>query len=569
MFVLKAITYFLSLANTFGNRNNFHLSELIEKIHLENDIDNVCFIGADFDFVGDFVRNHSNIKVLIITSLADVFTEIPHMTLLVVDVSHYQEQELMPSELEEFIRKLQVRKFVIVSADNFQKLHDYFLFFEENKFTRIFGITNNTPFVFMPYADSKIQQVQMDVKLPNALKDLNGFVFRTTVERNIPRTFWYKKKDGKRKIGGCFGQIFLGFLQRHNAIYKEIKLHNASDMYSPALINATIENRIDISMNAYGGSKDLDSTYPVKFGKFQVMVPLNGYVSPNEYFERPFSPTVWALVGLTLVYVVLIDVVLKILTNEPVEVWRSFSHMFLAMIGLPRERPVTTAYRLHFQVFVLAFILVNIYVISFTSFLTVYIKVKQFNTLKDLMDNNVKVMMMTFIWAAIFNSGSFPPGFENIVVAVDQKTYLTELYSMKNTSFGYAVSADTSDFLLHLQACFRKPLFHMTHNSLLEYTLGFTLVKYSPFKEILSDFIFDVMETGLVNKWELDVVVQAPYAGVEELLVQREDIQIVGDEHAALTVQHLMFCWNLLALGWTIAACVFVGEKLSKLFLKF
>ncbi|XP_055910490.1 uncharacterized protein LOC129944853 [Eupeodes corollae] len=488
------------------------------------------------------------------------------MAILVVDVNHHIEQEFMTSLLQKFIPTLRVRKFVIISADNFEKLQDYFIFFKENKFTRIFGIFNRTTYAYMQFADRKIQQVYMEVKLPNSMEDLNGFVFRTTVERNIPRTFWYTTKEGQRKIGGCFGQIFLSFIRRHNATFKEIKLNNYTDMYGPGIINATLHNQIDLSMNIYADSKGLDPSYPVKLGRFLVMVPLNGYVDPNEYFKRPFSLGLWILIGINLIYIVLIDVVIKILTNKPVDIWQSFSQMYLAMIGGSREIPVTTAYRLHIQVFLLSFILMNIYVIWFTSFLTVYIKVKQFETLQDLIDNDVKVMIASYFWKAISVSKILKPGFENLVVTVDYETHLTEMYSMKNTTFAYGLSADLSEFLISLQACFEKPLFHITRDSLLVYNSGFVLAPHSPFKENLNFFIIQVFETGLINKWDYDVVVQARYAGLKELDVHRGNRRTPhknNDMHVALTVGHLMFCWNLLAIGLTLASLAFVGEILS------
>ncbi|XP_055910212.1 uncharacterized protein LOC129944651 [Eupeodes corollae] len=547
--------------------NSFKLSELVKRIYDESDSSMVCFIGVDDyindyeDFIAFFMRKYSEIPVSILTtSLSDDGDDdkeglFSNNAVVVIRTPRKDFRFFLI--LDSIVERLRVRKFVIIFTLALEDLKGWFVYFWEKRFTRIFGIADDICYAYLPFASNQVQQIGLQNKndtIPDALKDLNGLIFRTSLQRDIPRAFPYPDKKGKRSVGGSYGQVFVNFLRKHNATYEEIIINNSTRLSIPGVINATISNEIDISMNVFTPTPGLDYSYPVKFVSWNILVPLNGYVDPNEYFIKPFSVLVWIMIGVSFAYIILMEVLKDSYLNLSPNLWNSFSQTMLAMLNLSPEKPITTHYSFHVQVLLLSFVLGKLYNIYVTSFLTAFIRIKQFETIQDLIDNNVIVMIPYYEWALISDMDLHPEGFERIVASVDYATYITEMNSMRNTSYAYGVGSDRGEFLISLQTYFAKPIFHSTQDGLVH--LGFLLAPHSPFTGILSAFVIEVFDTGLIMKWDSDCIVQAIAAGFE--------IGKSGEKPPKLpiplTFHHLAFAWNCLMIGWIFAVMVFAAE---------
>ncbi|XP_055910845.1 uncharacterized protein LOC129945210 [Eupeodes corollae] len=535
------------------------LNELIEKVYDESKSGTVYFVQFDQDFLSEFVTTHPQTPVSIIQDFdVSSWTNITSPAILVVqaglEVPVFQDNQI----LTKLIAKIKVRKFVIIAAENLEVLKQNFAFFTKNKFTRILGITDdNTSYAYLPFDDDRVKKLSKGGILPNPLKNLNGFTFRTIIQKDIPRTFPYTDKQGKQKVGGCFGQLFAAFLRHHNATYKVIFINNSTQLNIPAVKKATADDQIDISFNAHPQSS-LDWSYPVKVVGWVIMVPINGYVNPHEYFKKPFTPTAWLCIGLALVYITLMRVALNKLTQRPLEIWPSFSQIFLTMLMLPTERATTLPQRLYLQVFLFSFIICNIYVIFFTSFLTAFIPIKQFDTLEDLLKNNFPILVSVLDWRHLSRPGNYPIGIRDLHVPVDHTTYYKELLSMKNTSYAYTLGRDRRDFLVNMQASLAKPLFRKARQTMNFYLVGYILPFHSPFKDILNDFVIRVKETGLMLKWDDDVLRQAPLAGFD-MNIDRSNFN-EKPMNVPLNLRHFQFAWICVGTGWIAAILVFLVE---------
>ncbi|XP_055910213.1 uncharacterized protein LOC129944652 [Eupeodes corollae] len=540
--------------------NNFKIIEFVEEIHKQSYAESLCLVGINEEFLSVFLRTHFNLPVLIFTKeTPDEDFKLGNV-ILMVEISQGYDDQVTVTLLDKLITNLKVRKFAIVSASNIDSLKQWFGYFEDNKFTRIFGSVGNSTFAYLPYATIQIQKLHGEDLLPNAQKDFNGFAFRTTVQKDIPRIFWYPDDNGENQIGGTYGQIFLNFLRMHNATFTEIIVSNSTKLDIASVINATTNNDIDISMNVFCHIPNLDLSYPVKIEHYVIMVALNGYVHPQEYFQRPFTNTVWIYIGLIVVYVTMMDIIFKYCTNLTVGIWASFSQVFLTLLRMPPERPIqNSVYSMHLQMTVLSFIIGNIYVIYFTSYLTVHIKVKQYETIKDLIEHNVRVSIPIYEWSLLQNHKSYPKDFDKLVDLTDYTTYFSQLYSMRNTSVAFALPSEKYEFLTRMQSLHEKPLFHQAKDIIKPYYMGYLLPFNSQFKEILSDFLILIKETGLIKKWETDIFVQATKAGFR-IGVDRDNLESAFNP---LTMEHLHFSWNCLTLGLTVSAIVFLMERLT------
>ncbi|XP_055843695.1 uncharacterized protein LOC129910367 [Episyrphus balteatus] len=496
----------------------FEITQLIEKVHNLSDSAAVYFVGVEDEFLADFMKTHSSIPISIFSSISSDFIYFTNTILVFQDPANVNVKNTSL-----LITKLLVRKFVIVIASNINTLNQYFFYFKEHNFTRIFGVSGDISYAFLPYAKIQIQQLIRTDPFPDAMKDLNGFVFRTAIQKDVPRTIQYPDKNGQNRIGGSLAPVFVEFLKRFNAKFEEILINNSSELNMPGLFNATINHEIDISMNTYLPHEGLELSYPITVLDYVIMVPRNGYLDPYDYFQRPFSVTVWLCIGLTLLYITIIKVILDICQGNS-DHWSCFSETFLNFLNLPTERPITFAYRLHFLVLIFSFVIGQLYNIYFTSFLTVYIPIKQFDTVQDMVDKNLQLLMADYEFDRRPNF--YPAGLANLIVPISHTVQLPQMYSMRNTSYAYALGEDRCQFLVQWQiTLIGRSLFRRARQSIKFYYLGFLLAFHSPFKEILNNFIIEIQQTGLLKKWNSETVCQAKQMGFSLNVTRNDNVQ--------------------------------------------
>ncbi|XP_055846960.1 uncharacterized protein LOC129912646 [Episyrphus balteatus] len=439
-----------------------------------------------------------------------------------------------------------------------------FHFFAENKFTRIFGIIGNTSsYAYMPYADNPIQElVSNPGHLPDDWKDLNGFALRTIIQEDVPRTFWYRNERGTKLIGGKYGQTIVQFLKRHNATFEVIPFFS-QDLES--YFNAILNNSIDISMHAYTAPQNLDYSYPVSIEDFVIMVPINGFLSPHDYFRRPFSGAVWLCIGFTIVFITIAKIMIDKVTTSEFDIWSSFTDIYLALLNLPTEKTIISKYRFYLVLLLFSFIIGNLFGAYFQSFLTVFIKIDQYDTIQDIFDKNISVMIASFQWEVIKNT-SYPEDLKKIILPQDFSIYLSHFMSMRNTNFAYLTDADRIKFYIGFQSLFRRSLFRIARETVGTHHCGYSLPDNSPFKEILNDFIIEIRQTGLLQKWDSDVLYQAKAHNFGSTIYKD---YVHEEAHSPLTLHQLQFAWNFLLSGLIISSVVFVFECVFEKFLFF
>ncbi|XP_055846962.1 uncharacterized protein LOC129912648 [Episyrphus balteatus] len=353
-------------------------------------------------------------------------------------------------------------------------------------------------------------------------------------------------------------------VRKHNSTFREIGSSNQSkEDYFKSLFN----NNIDISMNSYLPRPNLDLSYPVSTEDFVIMVPVNGFLSPHEYFKRPFQTTVWITIAVFIVYIIGIKVLMEKITTSRVNIWSNFSNTYLILLNLSTEKPIVSNYRFYLLVFLFAFIIRNLFGAYFQSFLTVFIKIKQFDTVQDLVNNNISIMCTYFQWDLIQNK-SYPKGLKEIIQPANLRKFSSEFMSMRNTNFAFVADEDRCQFFIDFQSLFRKSLFRRAKEAICRHHFGYLLPPNSPFKEILNDFIIDIKQTGLLQKWDSDVVYQAKLQGFGSMIYK--DNSLYEETFVPLTLHRIQFAWTVLIVGWGISIVVFINECVFEkaLFLK-
>ncbi|XP_055840864.1 uncharacterized protein LOC129908427 [Episyrphus balteatus] len=483
--------------------------ELIQRAYNENDSPTITFVNFNKDFLSIFLQENSEIPVLILNNLEIEYDKFPNVILVVQVLENESIED--DKVLKKIIPKLRVRKCVIIFGSNSNNLEQSFSFLASNNFRLILGIADNISYAYFPYADNKMQTFSKDEPFPQPLKDLNGFTFRTTCIRDIPRLspFVGLLKE-KQEISGFLGKLFLTFIHKHNATFREVLSQQSITMGIDEIITASLENKLDLSMNAHKPQLSFGWSYPAKVISNVLMVPANGYVNPDEYFIRPFSTGVWICIGLFLVYITVMKILLNKCRQKNPEYWHSFSEAYSAILMISPGKKVTSNYRFHIQVFLFTFLIGSIYVVYFTSFMTTFIQIKQYDTIQDLIDNKLPIMLPEFDYQLILNTSVYSQKFLDLFVPVSKEVYYKKIGHLNDNSHALVISEDIMDFFNTIERTLKyNPTFHKNKE-----TLNFDLFSYimppnSVFEEILNDCIMRIQDSGIIQKWDSDFTFNA------------------------------------------------------------
>ncbi|XP_055842794.1 uncharacterized protein LOC129909747 [Episyrphus balteatus] len=402
---------------------------------------------------------------------------------------------------------------------------------------RIFGNIDDKSYAYFPFEfdDNQVKLISNNKVLPNSWANLNGYTLRTVSRQNFPKTFVYLDEKGNTRITGTFGEQFEQFIRRHNATFTVTDL----DENATLALELTRNNEIDINMLIVQNMENVSFSPSLSLLKYSIVMVRNDFVNPAEYFVRPFSSGVWICIIGTVAYVTLVDIILRTFTNSKTDIWTSFSQVFLILLDQGPEQPTTYAYRLYAQVSVFAFIIGNIYTIYLSSFLTVFIPVKQYDTIQELVDNNIPVLIVDYQFEALkeFNT-VYPKVLDNIIMPVSSTLYNNLVRPKYNPKYALALYKDSITVLEKVQALGQRPMFHVCKEDIVKYYVGFLMPEYSPFKEYLDQMIVEIAETGLLEKWESDFPAFLINSG-DFGRWDKFDDDYDGDVHKPLKLQHL------------------------------
>ncbi|XP_055840859.1 uncharacterized protein LOC129908422 [Episyrphus balteatus] len=551
----QSIVFIFLLILSSSSSQYFGLIELIKRANNHCDSSTISFVNFKGNFLSIFLQENPKIPVFILNNLEIEYEKFPNVILViqVLENESIQNDKVLPK----IIPKLRDRKCVIVFGSNFTNLEQSFSFLASNNFRLILGIADNIRFAYFPFADNKMQKFSRNGPFPQPLKDLYGFTIRTTCSLDLPRLSRLAgfSKDSKQEISGFLGKLFLSFIKKHNATFREIlsPFTNRS-MRGDEIVNAGRENRIDISMNAYVPQETGGWSYPIKVIACVLRVPVNGFVDPKEYFKRPFSPGVWLWIGIFVIYVTLMKVLVnKCLEKDP-EYWYSFSTAFSAMLMLSPEKNVTNYFRLHLQIFIFTLLIATIYTIYFTSFMTVYIRIKQLDTLQDLVDNNLPVLVGSLDYEQFKKANPYPKQFFDLLVPVSSVEYTRELLPMSNNTIAFVIGEDRMDFFYQIERSLRDPWFRKAKERLNYFLFSYITAPHSIFEDILNDCILNVQQSGLMQKWDSDFT-STSFVQIKSALGLGNTFKAM---HGPLNVEHFISVWIGWAFGLILGLVVIV-----------
>lgn len=191
----------------------------------------------------------------------------------------------------------------------------------------------------------------------------------------------------------------------------------------------------------------------------------------------------------------------------------------LRVILLPHARQ-----RFLFAVlFIAGFCFTNLYMSKMASILTAAGGLDQINTLQDLIDAKLTVMMLDFEYDMLVER-KFNTDFLQVVYPVN-KTILDLHRESMNTSYAYSVSTDRWDFINNQQVHLRTPIFRLTPICIGPFYHIFALQKDSYLKQPLKDFILAVSQSGFLEFWKDEAFYDALFLGYVHVMKTYHEVK--------------------------------------------
>ncbi|KAI8128994.1 hypothetical protein CVS40_2053 [Lucilia cuprina] len=360
--------------------------------------------------------------------------------------------------------------------------------------------------------------------------DLKGYRFDTPLMQDPPKVIRYKNKLGWPRIQGVTYNIIQLTLAYLNGTLNETETQQQSwqqdripivDM--KYILEQVRERKVELAAHAYAlfhNDARVQKSYPLLVVNWCLMVPIFNHEFTMFY---PFMPFQW-------------------------KVWLTFTFAFV-VINITRipPKPTQNPTKLWFDmllngfIFIQSFFLCAFYTSTLGSFLTVTIIRKQINSLAELIESQLPIMIidyeLEFLLEAQFD---LPLKFWQLLRPVNSSTFYRHQFTL-NSSYGYFTTYDTWHFLNLQQKHLKPALFRYTDICFGDYHLAFPMITESPIWRDVEYLMLRIHSSGLYYYHEQKSFEYAIRAGLVRYRNEHSGFQTVGFVHLKLVLGFFIF----------------------------
>uniref|UniRef100_A0A1I8Q8F0 Ionotropic glutamate receptor C-terminal domain-containing protein n=1 Tax=Stomoxys calcitrans TaxID=35570 RepID=A0A1I8Q8F0_STOCA len=395
---------------------------------------------------------------------------------------------------------------------------------------------DNNIFIHEPYPTLQIinvtSQWNSSTFFMDYSTDFKGYVIDSPVRYDLPRVFFMTGPRyglGKKKphVSGVSGKLFMIFVDYIKANYNESKFdgyeYEALDLAE--IINKIDQKELEISMNSYTGilGSNIGSSYPIGINDWCIMVPYRNETPAHMYLQKSFRPYTWYLMCFSVFYIAL-----GLWLSTPPsrrDISLSLLQAICSMVLISPLRifkvPSTRIRFLFVLLFIMGFFITNLYLTKMASFLTASPEVPQINTVQDVIDAKLPIMIANYEYD-IMMSNNFPAEFMALMVPVS-KGEMDKHRDKFNNSFGYSIQSDRWDFLSIQQRFMKKPMFRLSEICMGPFYHVYPIQKDSHLAKPLQEFIMSAFQFGLVSYWNAEAFADALYLDYVTIIVEEDN----------------------------------------------
>ncbi|XP_016933049.3 uncharacterized protein Ir67c [Drosophila suzukii] len=428
------------------------------------------------------------------------------------------------------------------------------------------NLWNGKLYTYTPYPRVAIHEIEDITKFHvlTKFKNLQGQEVHISVETMTPRCFHYTNREGKKVYTGYMYKLIKTFIDTYNGTEKHVFGNVETIPYKKGL-KALANGEIDMMpriIHALDWNFFYRSHILYNIKTF-IMVPWAEPLPKCLYFIRPFGNAVWITFIVSFIYASLVTWWIRHRDREN----SSLSRNFLDVLQLLFQLPLTKKW--HFNLglnqvltfivlFVVGFIVINLYTAQLSSFLTTGLFKRQLNSFDDLFREKRTLLVESFDGGVLHNmikAHIIQKEFENITLITSIEEVFKHRKSL-NTTYVYEAYEDRIAFELYQQKYLRVPIFK-TLKEVYDQRPVFVALRHGlPYVELFNNYLKRIWESGIWSKLERDSLFEGIASG--EISFRKS----MSWEKQVFDKEFYFFAYILLGVGWFVSTIVFLVERL-------
>uniref|UniRef100_A0A1I8Q6A1 Ionotropic glutamate receptor C-terminal domain-containing protein n=1 Tax=Stomoxys calcitrans TaxID=35570 RepID=A0A1I8Q6A1_STOCA len=466
---------------------------------------------------------------------------------------------------------------ILSSEEYYRNLKEYIGFYETIR--RVYGwiwrkqfincllvTVDNNIFIHEPYPTLRIINVtskwNSSTFFVDYSTDFKGYVINSPIRYDLPRVFYMTGPRyglGKKKphLSGVSGKLFMVFVDHIKASYNESQTDGHED--DPVDLAETVKmielKQLEISMNSYTGviGSNIGNSYPIGINDWCMMVPYRNETPAHMFLQRSFRPYTWYFMCCSIFYIALS---LWVVTPPPRrDITMSLLQAICSMLLITPLRIIRgtgARIRLIFvMLFIMGFCFTNLYLTKMASFLTASPDVPQINTMQDVIDAKLPIMITNGEYENML-SKNLSAEFMALMVPVS-KGEIDKHRDAFNNSFGYCIQSDRWDFLSLQQRFMKNPIFHLSKICTGPYAHIIPIQRDSHFAKPLQEFIISAFQYGLISHWNHEAFADALYLDYVKVILEDDIVE-------PLSLTYFRSIWIIWCTGLLLSGLAFCLE---------
>lgn len=422
-------------------------------------------------------------------------------------------------------------------------------------------IRNQDPpdmFTYDPFNNFQIVKLK-EVKdfFPDRLKDLKNHPIKVLVDNMLPRVMTSNKGE---QVIGYIGHLISSYIQKRNATVKFLSRTKGRSIYGDTL-DYLVSRELEFLWGAipwihYGVG---DVSYPFMYEKLCVIVPVPKAVPVHRNFIQPFQQDVWISIICGIFYITVMNYIVNAVVSRRADMSASFLTCLCFIIGRGEigffshlNRRLLVIYLL---LFLLGFILSNMYCALLTTFLTSPSYEPEIKTLADMSAAGLKIVGEYVEVAYLADRDRFKEYHPFL-----KKISLAEFAKIKDTlndTYAILMPTDAFEFLNDIQRYRNDVKFQNSKICALEFYLAVLFKDESIYIDDFNDHVLRILQSGLMSYWKRNALFEALWSGYLQAKRGSEDSGLTQ-----LTLIHLQVSFYVLVSGLAISTSAFLVEML-------
>ncbi|CAD7080667.1 unnamed protein product [Hermetia illucens] len=429
----------------------------------------------------------------------------------------------------------------------------------------VFFQNQDPPLMFTYHPFNNLQIIKLKKVsefFANRLMNFNKHPLKLIKFNSPPKTILHR--DGE--VLGYFGHLITSYLQKRNATIEIIPRIEEKSIFEE-VIHYIASRELDMPFGAMPMfHRNLgEMSYPVIFVKYCVMVPAPKVIPVYRNFLQPFEENVWIAVICGAAYMTVVTYIVSAVVNGRKDISAALTTSICFIIARGEIGIYSNLNRrlliIYLLLFLLGFILSNMYCALLTTFLTAPSYERELKTLDDLAAAGLKILAE---WAEVNYLLKFDAykKYHPLLVGLTPLDDVKVRKHLNNTNALFN-PIDNFEYLDDIQKYQNDIKVKFTDMCPYDVYFGVAFKDESILVEDFNRHIFLAQQSGLLNYWKTNAFFEALRSGY--LRLKRGNKEFGPTQ---LTLTHLQIGFYVVLSGWTISISAFTAEHLYNYLIK-